>query len=111
EFNLAVRLNKRLFGVLIENIPTAELRAEMAAWQVVSLGGQDGVIRRAGMETGEEKHVPFSRAGLAKLKFGLQRAGLDPRFFEWPPKHDPERPPYRGMKPLEAQDAGMLFGR
>jgi WD40 repeat protein len=112
EFNLAVRLNKRLFGVLIEDIPVAELRSEMTAWQVINLAhGQDGVIRRAVMETGEEKHVTFSRAGLAKLKFGLQRAGLDPRFFEWPPKHDPDRPPYRGMKPLEADDAGIFFGR
>lgn len=111
EFNLAMRLNKRLFGVLIEDIPIADLRSEMTAWQVVDLAaGQDGRIFRAVMPSGE-KHVTYSRAGLDKLKHGLRRAGLDPRFFEWPPKGDPYRPPYRGMKPLEAEDAGIFFGR
>jgi hypothetical protein len=61
--------------------------------------------------TGEEAHVNFSAEGLARLKSGLQRAGLDPRFFAWPPKHDPNRPPYRGLLPLEAEDAGIFFGR
>ena len=39
------------------------------------------------------------------------RAGLDARFFQWPPEDDPDRPPYRGMRPLEAEDAGIFFGR
>jgi hypothetical protein len=29
----------------------------------------------------------------------------------WPPKDEPGRPPYRGLKPLEAEDAGIFFGR
>src|SRR5262249_32864037 len=48
---------------------------------------------------------------LARLRTGLQRAGLDTRFFAWPPDDDPERPPYRGMRALEAEDAGIFFGR
>ena len=36
---------------------------------------------------------------------------LDARFFAWPPADDPGRPPYRGMRPLEAEDAGIFFGR
>src|SRR5262245_61891134 len=112
EFNLAVRLDKRLFGVLIEDIPVAELRAEMTAWQLVNLAqGQDGQIRRAVLPGGEEGHVTFSKAGLIRLREGLRRAGLDARFFAWPPESDPGRPPYRGMRPLEAEDAGILFGR
>src|ERR1700731_672119 len=36
EFNLARRLNKRLFGVLIEAIPGADLPADLTGtWQVV----------------------------------------------------------------------------
>ena len=27
------------------------------------------------------------------------------------PQDDPDRPPYRGMRPLEAEDAGIFFGR
>jgi conflict system STAND superfamily ATPase len=45
------------------------------------------------------------------LRNGLAKAGLDPRFFAWPPEHEPGRPPYRGLKPLEAEDAGIFFGR
>ena len=52
-------------------------------------------------------HVTFSKEGLARLRNGLTRAGLDPRFFAWPPADEPNRPPYRGFKPLEAEDAGI----
>ena len=31
--------------------------------------------------------------------------------FAWPPENDPNRPPYRGLRPLEADDAGIFFGR
>ena len=41
----------------------------------------------------------------------LQRAGLHASYFKWPPEHDPKRAPYRGLRPLEAEDAGILFGR
>jgi formylglycine-generating enzyme required for sulfatase activity/class 3 adenylate cyclase len=37
--------------------------------------------------------------------------GLDPKHFAWPPASDPNRPPYRGLRPLEAEDAGIFFGR
>jgi len=61
--------------------------------------------------THEEAHVTFSKEGLARLRNGLAKAGLDPRFFAWPPEHDRNRVPYRGLKPLEADDAGIFFGR
>ena len=32
-------------------------------------------------------------------------------FFAWPPANDPNRPPYRGLRPLESDDAGIFFGR
>jgi formylglycine-generating enzyme required for sulfatase activity len=114
EFNLAHRLNKRLFGVLIEDLAIADLPVNLTTtWQMVRLAaGHDHVMLRATMPvTGEETHVTFSAEGLARLKTGLQRAGLDPRFFAWPPQHDPNRPPYRGLLPLEAEDAGIFFGR
>lgn len=61
--------------------------------------------------TGEGAHVTFSAEALARLRTGLQRSGLDLRFFPWPPESDPERPLYRGLRPLEADDAGIFFGR
>jgi WD40 repeat protein len=114
EFNLARKLNKRLFGVLIESIPLSELPPDLTgAWQLVDLdSGQDHTQFRVTLpRTHEELHVSFSAEGLTRLRAGLARAGLDPRFFAWPPEHDPNRPAYRGLKALEAEDAGIFFGR
>lgn len=113
EFNLALRLNKRMFGVLIEEIPTSDLPSDLtASWQVVRLaGGTDHRMFRTILPSGREGHVTFSKAGLSSLKIGLTKAGLDARFFPWPPEGDNNRPPWRGMRPLEAEDAGIFFGR
>ena len=114
EFNLARKLNKRLFGVLIDAISIEQLPADLTgAWQIVDLAsGQDHVMFRVILpRTHEETHVTFSKEGLKRLRIGLTKAGLDPRFFAWPPERDPERGPYRGLKPLEAEDAGIFFGR
>ncbi|WP_375459101.1 TIR domain-containing protein [uncultured Enterovirga sp.] len=114
EYDLARRLNKRLFGALVEVIPVAELPSEVTeTFQMVDLAsGQDHrMIRTELPRTHEEIHVTFSNEGLARLKDGLARAGLDPRFFAWPPDADPGRSPYRGLKALEAEDAGIFFGR
>ena len=114
EFNLAHKLNKRLFGLLVEDIPVADLPVNLTStWQLVRLcSGTDHVMLRVAMPfTGKEAHVTFSAEALGRLKTGLQRAGLDSRFFAWPPESDPNRPPYRGLRPLEADDAGIFFGR
>jgi hypothetical protein len=48
---------------------------------------------------------------LRRLKRGLEKAGLDPKFFGWPPEDDRDRAPFRGLKPLDRVDAGIFFGR
>ncbi len=114
EFHLAHHLNKRLFGVLIEDLPADKLPEELAGtWQIVRLAaGHDHVMLRVVLPiTQEEAHVTFSAEGLHRLKHGLEEAGLDAKYFAWPPQSDPDRPPYRGLRPLEAEDAGIFFGR
>ena len=113
EFNLARLLNKRIFGMLIEEIAIADLPNDMTStWQFVSLiSGSDHRMFRAIQSDCSEAHVTFSIAGLQRLKTGLTKVGLDARFFAWPPDADPDRQPYRGLKPLEAEDAGIFFGR
>jgi formylglycine-generating enzyme required for sulfatase activity len=114
EFHLAHRLNKRLFSLLIEDLAVADLPAHLTGtWQIVQLAaGRDHVMPRAVLPvTHEEVHVTFSAEGLQRLKLGLEQAGLDPKHFAWPPASDPNRPPYRGLRPLEAEDAGIFFGR
>jgi formylglycine-generating enzyme required for sulfatase activity len=114
ELSLAHRLDKRLFGVLIEDLAVADVPRDLSGnWQLVRLAtGRDHVLLRAVLPvTHEEVHVTFSAEGLQRLKHGLEQAGLDARHFAWPPSSDPNRPPYRGLRPLEADDAGIFFGR
>jgi len=76
EFNLAHRLNKRLFGVLIEVIPYSELPQDLSgAWQVVNLAsGQDHTMFHVVLpRTQDEAHVTFLQEGLAQLGTGLAR--------------------------------------
>jgi formylglycine-generating enzyme required for sulfatase activity len=114
EFILAHRLNKRLFGVMIEDLVVDQLPQEIVGtWQVVGLAtGRDHIMLRAVLPiTHEEAHVTFSAEGLQRLKHGLEEAGLEAKYFDWPPADEPDRPPYRGLRPLEAEDAGIFFGR
>ncbi|MCB1500359.1 MAG: toll/interleukin-1 receptor domain-containing protein [Bauldia sp.] len=113
EFHLAQKLNKQMFGILVEPVPMADIPAEVKnTWQLVDLAsGADHAMFRVVLPDGAEEHVTLSKSGLARLKAGLAKAGLDARFFPWPPEDDPDRPPYRGMRPLEAEDAGIFFGR
>ena len=115
EYTLARILNKNLFAVVIDpDKSIAELPSEYkGTWQGVDLtGGQDGLVLKTPLPgSHEERHVVFSKEGLRRLKHGLEKAGLDPKFFAWPPEFDPQRAPYRGLKPLEDVDAGIFFGR
>ncbi len=114
ELNLAHRMNKRLFGVLIEDLPTGDLPEDLiGTWQIVRLAsGSDHIPFRAVLPiTQQEVHVTFSAEGLQRLKHGLEEAGLGAKYFAWPPRNDPDRPPYRGLRALEAEDAGIFFGR
>ena len=114
EFNLAHKLNKRLFGLLIEPLKRADLPTDLTGnWQVTDLAsGHDTTFFQVKLpRTQDEVKVGFSQEGLTRLRAGLVKAGLDPRFFAWPPGDDPKRPPYRGLRALEAEDAGIFFGR
>ncbi len=115
EYSLAHGLNKKLFAALIDPTQTvASLPTELTGvWQIVNLvHGQDLKLfatRASGSD--DERHVGYSQSGLSRLKHGLEKAGLDARFFAWPPEGEPDRAPYRGLRPQEAADAGIFFGR
>ena len=114
EFLLAKNLNKRIFGVIVEPTPLADLPTEMTAeWQLVDLtaGTRDHKVTVTPPPGDKTVTVAFAKDGLERLRIGLMQAGLDARYFAWPPEHDPERAPYRGLQPLEAEDAGIFFGR
>lgn len=114
EFLLALQMNKRIFGVIVAPTPLEDLPTEMTAeWQLVDLTAspRDYVATVKSPLSDETATVNYSEIGLDRLRTGLLIAGLDPKYFPWPPEEDPERPPYRGLRPLEAEDAGIFFGR
>ncbi len=118
EYHLARSLNKPLFGLIADpalSIAVVQARnPEYAAtWQMVDLcAGTDAQIRKARLPgSATEGHVAWSQTGLRRLKIGLDKAGLDPKYFEWPPDNEPKRSPYPGLRALEAADAGVFFGR
>jgi hypothetical protein len=51
------------------------------------------------------------RVHRVRLDRTVEQFGIDGKFFAWPPAGDPNRPPYRGLRSLEAEDAGIFFGR
>lgn len=114
EYLLACNLNKRIIGVIVEETPFADLPTELTAeWQLVDLtaGIRDHEMTVSVPPGDRKATVSFSQEGLNRLRIGLMQAGLDPNFFAWPPEHDPDRAPYRGLRALEAEDAGIFFGR
>jgi hypothetical protein len=101
EFLLAKTLNKRIFGVIIEPTPFADIPTEMTAeWQLVDLtaGTRDYQTTVRPPPGDKTATVAFAKDGLDRLRIGLNEAGLDARYFPWPPENDPDRAPYRGMR-------------
>jgi WD40 repeat protein len=114
EFLLAKQMNKQILGVVVEHTPIEDLPVELTAeWQLVDLSAPDTAwsttISPPRYEP--ETTVSFSGTGLARLRAGLEKAGLDATTFLWPPPHDLGRAPYRGLLPLDQDDAGIFFGR
>ncbi|MBW4707255.1 TIR domain-containing protein [Roseobacter sp. YSTF-M11] len=96
EFLVASQLNKQIIGAIVAPMEMDDLpRTLTAEWHIVNLVGDDG----------------FSQEGLARLRTGIAELGIDSWHFKWPPDHDPQRPIYPGLRPLEEDDAGIFFGR
>jgi hypothetical protein len=114
EFLLAKQMNKQILGVVVQNTPIADLPVELTAeWQLVDLSAPDPgwSVTISPPRFEPETTVSFSGTGLARLRSGLEKAGLDATTFIWPPEHDLGRSPYRGLLPLDQDDAGIFFGR
>lgn len=112
EMELAYKLNKHIFAVLIDDTPRAAVPKTISPWQMANLHrGQDHALIEVKLPDQRLAQVTFSRAGLAALKAGLRRAQIDSIHYVWPPEGEPDRAPWRGLEPLESRDAGIFFGR
>jgi formylglycine-generating enzyme required for sulfatase activity len=115
EFLLAKLGNnpKAILPAMVAPTPLSALPTEMTAeYQQVDLtAGKRSVILDVALPGGGTTTVAFTEEGLRRLRAGIIRFRVDPSNFEWPPANDPDRAPYRGLKALEADDAGIFFGR
>jgi len=112
EFLLAKSLNKRIFGAVLKLVELSELPTELTSeWQLSHLAGDGPKSVIAFSHKGKPHQIEFLTEGLTRLRIGLEKAGLDARYFPWPPADDAKRPPYRGLVPLEEKDAAIYFGR
>ena len=112
EFLLARSLNKLIFGVVVEEVPIGELPTEMTSeWQLCDLTGPGATETIQFHHRDRHAEKAFLADGLNRLRSGLQSAGLSANAFPWPPRGDESRSPYRGLEPLDAQDAAVFFGR
>ena len=116
EYQLANRLNKKLFALLIDDIALDRLPGGLTAqWQIVRLKGEPAErFLTVHPLTQQQSPVHIAEAGLKSLKRGLDKAGIGAETFELQP--DPNGPfgwraPYRGLEALEPEDAAVFFGR
>ena len=95
EFQLSMQLGKRMFPVAVA--PTAvhtlppQLRAKAPFADVSSADKEE-----SGFET---------------LLAAMRNAGLHPSHFDWPVGDADPAVPYRGLRALDENDAGIFFGR
>lgn len=100
EANTAELLHKPIFVILLEALASKDLPASLTQYQLCRLAGPDPLRTFANGTT-------FPETGLAALALGLEKSRLGPENFPF----NPARPIYPGLRPLEAEDAAIFFGR
>ena len=116
EYQLSNKNNKKLFALVIDDSPLERLPGGLTSqWQIVRLKGEPAErFIAVNPYTQKQSPVHIAQAALAQLKSGLQKAGLGPESFDL--QRDENGPfgwrsPYRGLEPLEPEDAAVFFGR
>src|SRR5262249_40281794 len=81
EYQLANRLNKKLFALLIDDIPLDRLPGGLTAqWQVVQLKGEPAErFLTVHPRTQRQSPVHIAEVALKSLKRGLAKAGIGPK--------------------------------
>lgn len=106
----AKSLNKRIFGAVLNDVPPERLGSKLTGeWQTCRLTGPGPKLSICFTHQDVGQTVEFLSDGLKRLKAGLDTAGLSADHFPWPPEDDPKRSPFRGLQPLDVQDAAVFF--
>ena len=112
EYLLARFTNKPIFGALLSPGLITRLEGVITSdTQLCALTGDGPTERVRYTADGADREAWFLADGLSRLRDGLQRAGLRGRSFQWPAAGTVDRAPYRGLQPLDREDAAVFFGR
>ncbi|MGY4677069.1 nSTAND1 domain-containing NTPase [Pasteurella sp. P03HT] len=115
EYQMAEALNKPIFPLIIKSPTQYSIpHALLDKWNIGNLEiGHPKVSIPILLPSGQSRMISFSQIGLNSLQRGLTYAGLHSDFFQWPllSQYNDPPSPYKGLKPLEFEDAGLLFGR
>lgn len=115
EVRHATWLGKAVIPLLIDDLSNDQLPDWLSnEWPYIhlhELGDCETVKAPVRPDDGELRNVRFPVDGLRRLRRSLALTGLAASSFPWPPKDEPTRAPYRGLRPMGANDGGIFFGR
>ena len=113
-FSWPTNTTRNFFALLIDDSSLDQLPGGLTSqWQIVPLTGEPAE-RFVAVHPYSQKQWPvhMAKAGLASLKEGLKKAGIGPENFDLLPDEDGPfgwRSPYRGLQPLDPEDAAVFF--
>jgi hypothetical protein len=105
EYRTAEGFGKRILVARLEDAGDGRISKRWQRCDLFADGDKTEIEVRGGPP------ARFSSAALDQLKKEIDRTGVGPERFVWPPEEDPRRAPYRGLEPFEEVDAGVFFGR
>jgi WD40 repeat protein len=110
ELATATQQGKDIFGVVLRPADLSKflkLASDFQRCDLTDSGEQCTFDILPQVDIPSGRTVSFSARGLQQLSAGLQKRGIGAERFAWPR----DRSPYRGLAPMEPDDAAVYFGR
>jgi hypothetical protein len=112
EVRKAEDFGKEIVVVLLRDLQVEDYRLDsFKDRQIVDLAAPPQGHVEAVDYRGEHHEVRFNAAGLARVQDFLEKRGITPDRFAWPPPGKPNAEPFPGLSAFAEDDAGTFFGR
>jgi CHASE2 domain-containing sensor protein len=112
EVRKAEDVGKEIIVVLLHDLKVEDHRLDaFKDRQIVDLAAPPQSHIERIDHRGERHQVRFNEAGLARVKDFLEKRGITPDHFAWPPQDKPNAEPFPGLSAFTQDDAGIFFGR
>jgi TIR domain len=112
EVRVAEDYGKEIVVVLLHDLQVEDRRLDsFKDRQIVDLAAPPQSHVEKVEYLGEYPEVRFNAAGLARIQDFLEKRGITPDRFAWPPPDKPNAEPFPGLSAFTEDDAGIFFGR